>query len=126
MPDLLSLLRNFKIPVVLWLDTVERHQFGRFTKRGLSGDTEQGRDLNRFRSKYNAYKKLVTAGACESNFARKFYGFINQVNAAAFHPAFQHFAHDKFQSSAILLESLSDVENLNVYAEREDSRTFDV
>jgi len=43
----------------------------------------------------------------------KFYGYIDQIDPAAFHPAFQHFAQDKLNPRAILLECLADVGALN-------------
>ncbi|KAJ5184129.1 serine/threonine protein kinase [Penicillium capsulatum] len=48
-----------------------------------------------------------------SSFVPKFYGYIDRIDPAAFHPAFQHFAQDKFKPRAILLESLPNSEGLN-------------
>lgn len=84
-----------------------------FHNNGDPGYTEKGRDLNRFRCESNAYEKLFTSGVCERSFVPKFYGSFNQVDPAAFYPAFQHFAHDKLKRGAILLEYLPNTENLN-------------
>ncbi|KGO78277.1 hypothetical protein PITC_058800 [Penicillium italicum] len=84
-----------------------------FHDNGDPGYTERGRDLNRFRCESNAYKKLFTSGVCERGFVPKFYGYIDRVDPAMFHPTFQNFAHDKLNPSAILLEYLPNAENLN-------------
>ncbi|KAJ5801562.1 uncharacterized protein N7518_003630 [Penicillium psychrosexuale] len=84
-----------------------------FHDNGDPGYTEDGRDLNRFRCELNAYQKLLTSNACEHNFVPKFYGYIDRVDPAAFHPFFQDFAHDKLNPSAILLEYLPNAEKLN-------------
>lgn len=84
-----------------------------FHDNGDPGYTEKGRDLNRFRCELNAYKKLLTSGVCARGFVPKFYGYINRMDAAAFHPAFQHFAQDKLKPRAILLEYLPNAESLN-------------
>ncbi|KAJ5569497.1 uncharacterized protein N7459_008927 [Penicillium hispanicum] len=77
------------------------------------GYTEKGRDLNRFRCESNAYKKLLAAGVCERGFVPKFYGYIHELDPAAFYPTLQHFGRDKFKPRAILLEFLPDSESLN-------------
>ncbi|KAL3468845.1 serine/threonine protein kinase [Aspergillus californicus] len=82
-----------------------------FHDNGDPGFTEKGRDLNRYRCEVNAYKKLLTCGT--RGFVPTFYGFIDQIDPAAFHPAFQHFARDKLKPSAILLEYLPNAEPLN-------------
>ncbi|OJJ50354.1 hypothetical protein ASPZODRAFT_157240 [Penicilliopsis zonata CBS 506.65] len=84
-----------------------------FHDNGDPGYTEKGRDLNRFRCESNAYKKLLASGACESGFIPKFYGYLDRVDPVLFHPALQHFTHDKLQPSAILLEYLPNAESLN-------------
>lgn len=84
-----------------------------FHNNGDPGYTEKGRDLDRFRCELNAYKKLLTSGVCSRSFVPKFYGYIDRMDPAAFHPAFQHFAQDKFKPRAILLEYLPDAEALN-------------
>ncbi|KAJ5692959.1 kinase-like domain-containing protein [Penicillium macrosclerotiorum] len=60
------------------------------------GYNEKGRDLNRFCSESNAYKKIFTSGGSD-----------------CFHPAFQHFAQDKLKPRAVLLEYLPKAESLN-------------
>lgn len=84
-----------------------------FHNNGDPGYTEKGRDLNRFRCELNAYKKLLTSGVCARGFVPKFYGYINRMNPAAFHPALQSFARDKLKPRAILLEYLPNAESLN-------------
>ncbi|KAJ5570237.1 uncharacterized protein N7459_009667 [Penicillium hispanicum] len=84
-----------------------------FHDNGDPGYTEKGRDLNRFRCELNAYKKLLASGACDRTFVPKFYGYIDRVDPAIFHPTLQHFAHDKFNPKAILLEYLPYAEPLN-------------
>ncbi|KAK6812610.1 hypothetical protein RU639_011582 [Aspergillus parasiticus] len=84
-----------------------------FHDNGDPGYTEKGRDLNRFRCESNAYRKLLTSGVCERRIVPKFYGFINGLEPASFHPALQHFAHDKLKPKAILLEYLPNAESLN-------------
>ncbi|KAK4869231.1 hypothetical protein LT330_006231 [Penicillium expansum] len=91
----------------------QRYALKLFHDNGDPGYADNGRDLNRFRCKYNAYKKLLASGVCESNFVPKLYGCIDRVDPATFHPAFYHFAHDKFKPRAILLEYLPNAENLN-------------
>ena len=59
-----------------------------FHDNGDPGDTEKGLDLNRFRCELNAYKKLRTFGVCARGFVPKFYGYIDRMDTAAFHPAF--------------------------------------
>ncbi|OJD15354.1 hypothetical protein AJ78_04399 [Emergomyces pasteurianus Ep9510] len=75
-----------------------------FHDNGDPGYTEKGRDLNRFRCELNAYKKLLTSGVCARGLVPKFYGYIDRMNPAAFHPALQSFARDKLRPRAILLE----------------------
>ncbi|KAJ6128114.1 hypothetical protein N7471_009331 [Penicillium samsonianum] len=82
-----------------------------FHGNGDPGYTEDGRDLNRFRCEFNAYKKLLASGVCGRGFVPKFYSYINRVNLAA--SVFQHFAYDKLNPSAILLEFLLNAECLN-------------
>lgn len=84
-----------------------------FHDNGDPGYTEKGRDLNRFRCESNAYKKLLASGACESGFIPIFYGYIDRVDPAAFHPALKHFSRDKLKPRAILLEYLPNAESLN-------------
>ncbi|KAJ6014014.1 kinase-like domain-containing protein [Penicillium herquei] len=84
-----------------------------FHNNGDPRYTEKGRDLNRFRCELNAYEKLFAFGVCERGFVPKFYGSNNQVDPAAFYPAFQHFARDTLKPSAILLEYLPNPECLN-------------
>ncbi|KAJ5124085.1 serine/threonine protein kinase [Penicillium bovifimosum] len=84
-----------------------------FHDNGDPGYAENGRDLNRFRCELNAYKKLVTAGVCTRGFVPKFYGYIDRMDPAAFHPALQSFAHDKLKPRAILLEYFPNAESLN-------------
>lgn len=84
-----------------------------FHDNGDPGYTEKGRDLNRFRCELNAYKKLFASGVCARSFVPKFYGYINRMDPAAFHPAFQHFSQDKLKPRAILLEYLPNAESLN-------------
>ena len=84
-----------------------------FHDNGDPGYTEKGRDLNRFRCEFNAYKKLLTSGVCARGFVPKFYGYINQIDPAIFHPALQSFTQDKLKPRAILLEYLPNAESLN-------------
>ncbi|QKX56839.1 uncharacterized protein TRUGW13939_03946 [Talaromyces rugulosus] len=84
-----------------------------FHDNGDPGFTENGRDLNRFRCEFNAYKKLLTSDVCARGYVPKFYGCINRMDPAAFHPALQHFAQDKLQPRAILLEYLENAKSLN-------------
>ncbi|KAK1148805.1 hypothetical protein N8T08_008690 [Aspergillus melleus] len=84
-----------------------------FHDNGDPGYTEKGRDLNRLRCEYNAYKNLLAAGVCESGFVPKFYGYIDRVDPAAFHPAFEQFVKDKLKPRAMLLEYLPNSESLN-------------
>ncbi|KAB8204238.1 Lipopolysaccharide kinase Kdo/WaaP family protein [Aspergillus parasiticus SU-1] len=84
-----------------------------FHDNGDPGYTEKGRDLNRFRCESNAYRKLLTSGVCERRIVPKFHGVINGLEPASFHPALQHFAHDKLKPKAILLEYLPNAESLN-------------
>lgn len=84
-----------------------------FHDNGDPGYTEKGRDLNRFRCESNAYEKLLASGVCDRRFVPKFHGYINQVDPAMFHPALQHFAQDKLNPKAILLEYLPNSEGLN-------------
>jgi hypothetical protein len=62
-----------------------------FHDNGDPGFTEKGRDLNRFRCKSNAYKKLLASGVCARSYVPKLYGCVNQ---------------DKLKPRAILLEYL--------------------
>ncbi|PLB47132.1 hypothetical protein P170DRAFT_511778 [Aspergillus steynii IBT 23096] len=80
---------------------------------GEPGYSKKGRDLNRFRCEYGAYQKLIASGACDSGFVPKCYGYIDRVDPAAFHPAFDNFAQDKMKPRAILLEYLPNAESLN-------------
>lgn len=84
-----------------------------FHDNGHPGYTENGRDLNRFRCEFKAYKKLFVSGACESGFIPKFYGYIGRLDPTAFHPTLNHFAQDKFHPRALLLEYLPNAEKLN-------------
>jgi serine/threonine protein kinase len=84
-----------------------------FHDNGDPGYTEKGRDLNRFRCESNAYKKLLTSGVCDRSFVPKFYGYIDRVDPAIFHPALKHFTQDKLKPRAILLEYLPNAESLN-------------
>ncbi|CAG8947000.1 unnamed protein product [Penicillium salamii] len=77
------------------------------------GYTEKGHDLNRFCCELNAYKKLFAFGICACSFVPKFYGYINRIDPAAFHPAFQYFSQNKLKPRTILLEYLSNAESLN-------------
>ncbi|KAL2812901.1 hypothetical protein BDW59DRAFT_176883 [Aspergillus cavernicola] len=61
----------------------------------------------------NCAMKLVKHGVCETGFVPYFYGHIDRIDPAAFYPAFQHFAHDKYHPKAILLEYLPNAESLN-------------
>ncbi|KAK2785198.1 hypothetical protein FQN52_008534 [Onygenales sp. PD_12] len=91
----------------------QRYALKLFHDHGDPGYTEKGRDLNRFRCELNAYKKLLASGVCARGFVPKFHGYINGMDPAAFHPAFQHFAQDKRKPRAILLEYLPNSESLN-------------
>jgi len=75
---------------------------------GDPGYSESGRDLNRYRRESNAYRKLAGSGACEHGFVPRCYGYIDRVCLLAFdhHEALQHFAQDKFNPLAMLLEYL--------------------
>ncbi|PYH77437.1 serine/threonine protein kinase [Aspergillus uvarum CBS 121591] len=84
-----------------------------FHDNGHPEYTEKGRDLSRFRCELNAYKKLCTSGVCARGFVPQFYGYINRMNPAAFHPALQSFARDKLRPRAILLEYFPNTESLN-------------
>lgn len=57
--------------------------------------------------------KLRTSSACARGFVPKFHGYIDRMDTAAFHPAFQHFAQEKLQPRAILLEYLPGAESLS-------------
>ncbi|KAK2741734.1 hypothetical protein FQN55_008234 [Onygenales sp. PD_40] len=59
------------------------------------------------------FEKLLASGVCARGFVPKFHGYINGMDPAAFHPAFQHFAQDKRKPRAILLEYLPNSESLN-------------
>ncbi|KAJ5828173.1 uncharacterized protein N7525_006426 [Penicillium rubens] len=91
----------------------QRYALKLFHDNGDPGYTEKGRDLNRFRCESNAYKKLPTSGVCDRSFVPKFYGYIDRVDPAIFHPALKHFAQDKLKPRAILLEYLPNAESLN-------------
>ncbi|RAL14144.1 uncharacterized protein BO97DRAFT_433256 [Aspergillus homomorphus CBS 101889] len=84
-----------------------------FHDNGDPGYTEKGRDLNRFRCEFNACQKLLASGACERGVVPKCYGYIDRMDPAAFAPVLRHFAHDKLQPRAILLEYLPNAESLN-------------
>jgi hypothetical protein len=61
----------------------------------------------------DAYVNLEKAGVCARGFVPSFYGYLDRVDPAAFHPTLQHFMHDKFNPRAILLEFLPNAERLN-------------
>ncbi|KAL2871672.1 serine/threonine protein kinase [Aspergillus lucknowensis] len=82
-----------------------------FHDNGDPGYTGKGRDLNRFRCEFNAYKKFRTSGVCARGFVPKYYGYIDRMDPATFHPALQSFARDKLKPRAILLEYLPNTEN---------------
>ncbi|KAJ5285698.1 hypothetical protein N7524_001004, partial [Penicillium chrysogenum] len=86
---------------------------GRKYAMKLARFAENGRDLNRFRCELNAYMNLREHGVCERGFVPSFYGHIDRIDPAAFYPAFQHFAQDKYHPKAILLEYLPNAESLN-------------
>ncbi|OGM49942.1 hypothetical protein ABOM_001613 [Aspergillus bombycis] len=79
---------------------------------GDPGYTEKGRDLNRFRCESKAYEKLLTSGVCERGFVPKFYGYINQIDPAAFHPTFQHFAQDQLNRA---IEGMKEIHSAGVH-----------
>ena len=84
-----------------------------FHDNGDPGYTKKGRDLNRFRCELNAYHNLREYGVGGRGFVPAFYGHIDRVDPSAFHPPLTHFANDKYQSRAILLEYLPCAERLN-------------
>ncbi|KAJ6041453.1 hypothetical protein N7460_006843 [Penicillium canescens] len=91
-----------------------------FHDNGDPGYTKKGRDLNRFRCELNAYHNLREFGVCDRGFVPAFYGHIDRVDPSAFHPPLKHFADDKHQPSAILLEYLPCAERLNCENYSED------
>lgn len=91
-----------------------------FHDNGDPGHTRKGRDLNRFRCELNAYHNLREFGVCDRGFVPAFYGHIDRVDPLAFHPPLKHFADDKYQPSAILLEYLPCTEQLNCENYSED------
>ncbi|KAJ6013430.1 hypothetical protein N7540_008021 [Penicillium herquei] len=91
-----------------------------FHDNGDPGYTKKGRDLNRFRCELNAYHNLRELGVCDRGFVPAFHGHIDRVDPSAFHPWLKHFAEDKNQPSAILLEYLTCAEKLNCENYSED------
>ncbi|PLN75273.1 serine/threonine protein kinase [Aspergillus taichungensis] len=91
----------------------QEYAFKLFHDNGDPGYTPNSRDLNRFRCELNAYQKLHTSGVCARGFVPIYHGSIDRIDPAAFHPALQHFAQDKLNPSAILLEYFPHAESLN-------------
>lgn len=58
-------------------------------------------------------RRLSASGACARSLVPKFYGYINRIDPAEFHPAFRHFSQVKLKPSATLLEYLPNSESLN-------------
>jgi hypothetical protein len=107
-------IRNYAISSIFEAELDgESYSLELFHNNGDPGYNGHGRDLNPFRCESNAYKKLVASGVCDRGFVPRFYGCIEHVDLAAFYPAFQNFACDKFRPNAIIKEYFPGPESLN-------------
>jgi hypothetical protein len=78
-----------------------------------TGPTSGGRGFCRYRSEANAYQNLQKFGVCDRGHVPHFYGSLERLDPALFAPHLDIFLRDKQPPSAILLEYLSNAQQLN-------------
>lgn len=84
-----------------------------FHMKSDPGFTSDGRDLCRYRSETEAYQNLQKAGVCERGHVPCFHGSIERLDPIHSSPHLDSFLHDEQYPSAILLEYLPNVQQLN-------------
>jgi hypothetical protein len=82
--------------------------------------TPNGRDLCRYRSEVKAYQNLQKSGVCDRGHVPRFYGSLERLDPALFAPHLDLFLRDGQHPSAILLEYLSNTQQLNCENYSED------
>ena len=84
-----------------------------YHNNGDPGFADNGRDLNRFRCEFNAYRNLSAFGVCEKGVVPRYYGHIDQLGPGQFRPHLDHFIHDLYQPKAMIFEYLPNTESIN-------------
>ena len=84
-----------------------------YHNNGDPGFADNGRDLNRFRCEFNAYRNLSAFGVCEKGVVPRYYGHIDQLGPGQFRPHLDHFIHDLYHPKAMVFEYLPNTESIN-------------
>lgn len=98
-----------------------------YHNNGDPGFADNGRDLNRFRCEFNAYRNLSAFGVCEKGVVPRYYGHIDQLGPGQFRPHLDHFIHDLYHPKAMVFEYLPNTESINCvnYSKERSQKAID-